>query len=179
MLNLIAMAIYAAVSIACLIARNTAARRGAKAESRTFAFAGLIFVGLIVLRGVGAEDMIHETLRDSLMRAGDYAERRSFQKPAVVSGLLVLFGFAFYKGYRFMQAPMRFSLVSIVSAACWVMIALIFVRTSSWHTTDKMLFGPLHVNWFLDLGCTLVTGLGSILYVRRPEVPVRHRHTRF
>ncbi|PEQ10966.1 hypothetical protein B2G71_19300 [Novosphingobium sp. PC22D] len=171
MLNFIAIIMYAAVIVACLMARNAAVRRGAKADGRTFAVTAFVFAMLVLSRAMGAEEMLHDILKGRLLHAGGYADRRSFQEPVVIFGFLLLFAFAFYKGYRFLEAPARFSCVSIVSAACWAMAALAFARTVSWHTTDKILFGTFHLNWFLDLGCTLAAGIGSAYYVHRTKLP--------
>ena len=175
MLNFFAIVIYAVVCAVSFVAWSMAARRGAKANARTFAFATFAFALLTVSRALGAEDMLHDAIKRSFMLAGEYSERRAFQKPLVIAGLLAMFAFAFYKGFRIVQVSTRFSPAAAVSLACWTMSALVFVRTLSWHTTDKMLFGPVHLNWFVDMGCTLITGVGAALYAWRPR-RAGHQH---
>lgn len=176
MLSMTAVAIYAAVCMICAAAHYLSARRGASADvRRVFAFAAATFAVMVVLRAFGIETIIHYALKNALTNAGEYSQRRSFQAPVVVVGLMVIFAYAFFKAYRLMQPRGGDHRANMASVASLGMIGLVFVRTASWHTTDVMLYGTLHLNWLLDLGFTLTVGISAALHVCRPKRADRHR----
>jgi len=55
--------------------------------------------------------------------------------------------------------------VALVWGACGVMIATIAMRTISLHALDRLLNGPLKLNWVGDMGSSLVVLAAAIFYI--------------
>ena len=53
--------------------------------------------------------------------------------------------------------------VAIGIASCGVMLAIIALRMISLHAMDRLLYGPLKLNWVGDLGASALV-LGAAIY---------------
>ena len=50
--------------------------------------------------------------------------------------------------------------------AAFVMIFLLGLRLASLHLVDALLFGPLKLNWVIDLGASLIVIFAASYYVQ-------------
>lgn len=168
-LSLAAASVYALVLLTCIWATVTSSRtRQPAAHWRGWLFLAVLFGVLMVLRLVAAEEWVRATVRASLRASGEYGERRSVQAP-LVAAILMMFGLGalglFYRATRNLQGRRNVARL-VASTAGSVMIALLVVRIASLHILDQMLYGPLKLNWVLDIGASLVVILAAIQYVR-------------
>lgn len=165
-LSLAAIGLYALVSLACMAACGTAAKLGQATWNRN-AWLGLaaLFVVLIALRGLGVEDMIRDAMRTELRSDGSYDTRR-FGQGIVVSIVLAVVSVAgMFWGYRLSRRSRgrRNQTTLAALAAGGVMVFLVVLRVISLHMIDRLLFGPLKLNWIGDIGASLVV-LGAAIY---------------
>ena len=169
MLSLAAAGVYLIVVLACIVAATASARTHQPATHwRGWLLLAVLFGVLIALRLTNAEELVRATVRASLRASGEYGERRSMQAP-VVAALLAMLGISafglFYRATRGLRG--RRNVVRLVaSVAGAVMVALLVVRMASLHILDQLLYGPLKLNWVLDIGACLVVAGAAFQYVK-------------
>ena len=169
MLSLSASAIYMVVLLACLAAAVTAARfRQRPAHVRLWFLLAAIFAILCVMRVLAVEEWLRDYLRDTLRASGSYRDRRSLQGP-IIASILVIFAFAgsimIYRWARNLRGRRNFMVLAGTAAALAIGL-LIVLRLTSLHAVDALLYGPLKLNWVIDLGASLVVMLTAFNYVR-------------
>lgn len=128
----------------------------------------VFFALLIVSRLIGFEEMLREDLRNLLDSRGLVAERRSIQGPIValaltVSGAIAMA--AFYWVARRVSGRRNVALAAAVGG-CGVMLTTIALRTVSLHSLDRLLNGPLKLNWVGDIGASFAVLIAAVLYAR-------------
>jgi hypothetical protein len=167
--SLAASGLYACVLLACFAAAVTAQRKQQlPGHFWTWFVLGIFFGGLVALRVVGLEETVRSGLRASLQTEGSYDERRSIQGP-IVASLVMLSGvcglFLLYRINRHLRGRRNFVRVAAIAAAC-AMLVLITLRVTSLHAIDALLYGPLKLNWVIDIGASLTVLFGAIFYIR-------------
>jgi UDP-N-acetylmuramyl pentapeptide phosphotransferase/UDP-N-acetylglucosamine-1-phosphate transferase len=169
MLSLVAAAAYVAVAVACLLGATLARRhRQPPAHWRTWIVIALVFLLLAAMRGSGLEELIRQSLRDLLRLEGVYYERRSYQRwlaVAVILGISGLFAAGLWWQLRKTRARRSTALLA-AQASTLVMVMLVSLRIVSLHQVDQLLYGPIKLNWFADLGASLATFAAAVIYVR-------------
>ncbi|MEP0189041.1 MAG: hypothetical protein ABJ311_10245 [Erythrobacter sp.] len=184
MLSFAAAALYAVVVLACMVAALSA--RGEQqlpVHARVWAVLAAFFVILVVLRIFNIEELLRAELRSASRESEVYGEREGLQLPITI-GVVVIFGFAafawVFRSLRKMQGRRSVALVSAEVGAL-AMLILIVLRMVSFNVLDKILYGPLKLNWVVDLGAALLVGGGAVVYtlivrgklgrrvVRKPE----------
>lgn len=159
-LSVLAAGLYVAIAAAAFLALNRATSSDQRAwHMGAWGAIGVLFMILAVLRIVGAEDILRGELRVMLSTEIDYEQRGVIQKPLAVLILLAAaasisgIGYALARGIRG-----RRNVATLGAIACGGgMICLLALRLVSLHATDALLFGPLKLNWFLDIGMSLAT----------------------
>lgn len=168
-LSLSAAGIYVIVLAACLAAAFAAARfRQAPAHWRTWAFIALGFSLLAFLRVIGAEEIIRDSFRQLLAVEGVYENRRSFQRP-LAAGILGTMSAAVALGLLrqwYLARGRRNVAVVVGLAGLATMVMLLGLRIVSLHQLDMLLYGPLKLNWIMDLGASLAVLGAALLYIR-------------
>jgi len=155
--------------LACLAAAATALRqRQGSGHLRTWLMLALFFAVLIALRLVNAEEWLRAILRDYLRISGHYGDRRSLQAPLVVV-ILTIAGvgaiFALQRWTRNLRGRRNVARLAGVLAAA-AMVCLMALRIASLHMIDALLFGPLKLNWVIDIGVSLMVLVAAIYYVQ-------------
>ncbi|MCU0949217.1 MAG: hypothetical protein MUF47_13375 [Porphyrobacter sp.] len=164
-----AAGLYGLVMLACVLATAIAARyRQPPHHARIWAVLAAVFLLLAVTRMTGFEEHLRSLLRDELRVVGSYNDRRSLQRPLAVA-VIMLFstavGWSLVFRWRLARGQ-RDRAVLVALGAAVVMLALVMMRIVSLHQIDKLLYGPLKLNWVTDLG-TSAAVLGAALYYAR------------
>lgn len=167
--SLAASAVYLVVCGQCLWAGLAARKRG-RPGSDTAWWIGLatLFVALFAWRVTGIEESLRTVLRGMLRADGEYGARQELQGPLSAAAVLAASLMAFL-GWRVYARTRTGSLTRLVAVARLAMIglvSLVALRLISLHVADKLLYGPAHLNWLIDIGCTLVIGTCAFRYAR-------------
>ena len=167
--SLIAACFYAAVAASCLLALVPAVRlRQARWHGLGWSAIALLFVLLGVMRVSGVEELLREVLRNLLRSQGAYDHRRELQGP-IFAALLVtvafLGGFWVYCTAQTISGRRNFATAIAIACGC-VLIFLNLLRIVSLHSVDQLLYGPLKLNWFIDLGASAVVIVCGVYYWR-------------
>lgn len=174
MLNLIGSIVYLATAALCLRAPSAAGKARGDHGHRAFWFgAAAFFCGLAAMRTFGAEDLFIDAMRSMLLQDGAYAMRRDVQSGAAAFGVLA-FAAAGWLAWNFRDGARRSASIKAVRWATLgitIMTGTVILRLISFHAMDQLLHGPLHLNWFLDIGATVLTGWAAIRYVQAADRP--------
>lgn len=104
-------------------------------------------------------------MRAYLMTEGAYGARRTVQAPlvalAMTSAVLATFVLLF-RWSRTVRGRRNVAR-AVAILAVLVMVLLIALRLASLHSLDALLYGPLKLNWIIDIGISL-TVLGVAAY---------------
>lgn len=168
-LNLMACALYAIVSLTALWAgREARAKNQKKWHRRVWNFVAVLFVCLIFSRMFELEQIIRTNLRDLLVAQDLVERRREIQGPLIAigmigAGLTAMIGLY----YTAKNVTGRRNLaVATALGACAVMTFTMILRTVSLHALDRYLDGPLKLNWVGDVGSSLSVFVAGIIYIR-------------
>ena len=128
----------------------------------------LLFAALAVMRLYGVEEALRDNMRFALYLDGLYDERRSYQRPvaAAVVGLIGL-GLLFwiYTVFRALRGRRNVA-VMVACVSGFTMIGLVILRLISLSPVDALLYGPVKLNWFVDLGSSLLVLASAGYYAR-------------
>jgi hypothetical protein len=168
-LSLGAAAIYVFIVAACLAAGWTARRRHQPPRHvRIWIAVALVFALLIASRVLGIEEHLRDLLREGLRADHIYAERRAFQRPLAAAALVggaMLAGFLLWRETRKVKGRRNSALLVAMSSAV-TMLLLMVLRIISLHQVDSLLYGPLKLNWVIDLGSAALVLGSAVLYMR-------------
>lgn len=169
LLSLAAAGLYACAVIVCIIAAGTAMRRRQQQwHLVAWALLALLFAGLAVLRFYGVEEALRNDMRFVLYLDGLYDERRSYQRPvaAVVVTAIALGMLAWiYTVFRRLQGRRNIA-VMVACFSAFSMVGLVILRLISLSPVDALLYGPVKLNWIIDLGSSLAVLASAGYYVR-------------
>lgn len=150
---------------------------------KVWLFAAVAFAGFGVLGLSGLETALQDALRNQLLLDGDYAVRREFQTPATVVALLAIaasFGLVFWRLHSEPQqqrfAPHRVAILAVMAIA-----GVSVLRLISLHAVDALLYGPLKLNWAVELGApvfAIAASLKGLQRRRRAEAAMRGKTRR-
>lgn len=170
MLNLAASFLYLCIALLCARA-SVAARRAGGRHAFFWTFATALFLALIAWRALAVEEHLRAMLRDLLRSDGVYADRRTIQRPvaaALLIGLVAVTALAWrFRPGMSMARPseaVRWAITGIL-----LMSSLILLRVTSFHQLDAFLYGPLRLNWLVDIGSSALVGFASWRFVRALE----------
>lgn len=167
MLSLSAAALYALVVLACFVAFLSArSEQQAHSHARLWATLAALFAILIVLRILNIEELLRAELRTWSRDSAAYGQRTGYQLPITI-GIVVIFGFAafgwVFRSLRNMQGRRSIAMVT-AELGVMAMLILIVLRMISFNALDKILYGPLKLNWIGDLGAAVMVGGGAVAY---------------
>lgn len=169
MLSLVASGLYASVVLACLAAAFTA--RGSRqlhGHVWTWLLLALFFALLVALRLLDIEEIVRNGLREAMRADGSYGARRGFQTP-IVAAILAIAGTGglvlLYRLSRNVKGR-RNKARTVAMVAALAMLFLMTLRMISLHAVDALLYGPIKINWLVDLGSSLTVMLGALYYVK-------------
>lgn len=172
-LSLAAAAIYIGVSVLCMLA-GTSSRGGAASASRLqpgwFSIAGL-FVILALSRILVIEDRFDEYLRDLARESGAYEGRTAWQGPLSVAAILLVLLVVpiLARNWARSRGDKRRQALGIAQLAAFAMLGLIALRLISFHPVDSLLYGGLRLNWWFDVGLSLLVGFAAWIGWKAPR----------
>lgn len=164
-LSLAAAVIYIGVSVLCVLAWVGARKGTAKASPSRFgwlAIAGL-FVCLALSRILVIEDRFDEFLRDVARESGAYEGRTAWQGPLSVAAILLVLLVVpiLARNWARSRGDKRRQALGMAQLAAFAMLGLIALRLISFHPIDSLLYGGLRLNWWFDIGLSLLVGTAA------------------
>lgn len=170
-MNLIGLAVYCAVALIALAAMwSASSNQRPSVEARHWRNLALFFGLLMLVRIAGLEEALRGYLREAIIRAGHYSERGEYQ---IVLALVVLaaVAVAVVVALRLWACRQRGTRHAALLASSLAMLGygpLYALRILSFHATDRLLYGsPVHLNWLLDAGLSLVAGTSAVICLHR------------
>lgn len=178
MLSLVAAAIYAGAVLLCLTAAFVAAwKRQVSGHIVRWGALAAFFAVLVFLRVTNLEEIWRDELRAMLRTGGYYGERRAIQAP-VAAGLLIVFALAaqfwIARTYRALKGRRNVA-VALAQLGAFVMLGMIALRMVSFSLIDRLLYGPLKLNWIGDLAATALVAGCALYYIVVVIAPPRQR----
>jgi hypothetical protein len=169
LLSLAATGVYGCVLLMCLAAAWTASSsRQMPKHVWTWLLLALFFAVLVVLRLFEVEDAVRGSLRTAMRARGSYDQRRAIQGPIVAAIILLAGATALVllnRIARKVRGQRNLALAAALGAA-FAMLVLIALRVISLHVIDAFLYGPLKLNWVIDLGTSLIVLSAAAYYTR-------------
>lgn len=166
--SLMAACFYGIVACSALLAlRSAVVQRQIGWHRIAWAFVAALFVGLAIMRLFVLEELLRHTMRSSQWMQERYAERRAIQTP-IAAALVIVAGLAAaFLGLRLAPGLRSRRTIAALAAlgASGGLIVLVLMRIVSLHAVDALLYGPLKLNWVLDLGASAAVLLASIAYL--------------
>lgn len=125
-----------------------------------------LFIALVGLRLFDLEEVFRTELRSLVRIQEGYADRREWQSAliAIIAGISAIAAFfGFYRAAKIVRGR-RDAVIAIALGGAAMMLLLILVRLVSLHSVDQLLYGPLKINWVVDLGLSASIFSLSIYY---------------
>jgi len=167
-LSLIAAALYAVVAVMCVAALVTSlSNRQQAVHWKSWAALALLFAALVGLRMLNLEEIVRGELREWLLASDSYDQRRAIQGPVAFAIVALATATGFFWIYRKVRSAhgRRNLAVIAAQAAGLAMLCLIALRIVSFSALDKLLFGPLRLNWIADIGTSAFVAGCAAYYV--------------
>ncbi|MEE4200891.1 hypothetical protein [Erythrobacter sp.] len=165
--SLAALFLYAFVVAACAFAAREAQGNGQPAgHGRAWLMLALFFAALMLLRAFDVEETIRSYLRDQMRAEGSFEARSALQTPLVVVLImgLTIGGLAAIRNFRRHAGSRRNLALAAGWAGALFMLCVIALRMVSLHAVDRLLYGPLKLNWVGDIGASLIVFGAAIYY---------------
>ena len=167
LLGLTACFLYLGVCAAAIAASRVSEK---DRDRKHWALIAGFFVLLAVLRGSGLEVAFTSAIRHNLMQDGLYENRRELQRPlAALAVVLISATLAFF----FVKRPKRHGRAP-VSKRAWarfwaligvtLMCGVVLMRLISFHELDRYLYGPVRMNWVLDIGSSALIAFAALRF---------------
>ncbi len=162
-LIIVAGLLYVTVAVAAVLAARDATLR----ENRIFWLScAAFFMILAIARTSGFEAFVTSSLRGWLYAEGAYQDRREIQRPLAAAAVIVVGAALFWFWLKrpparaTSRAWARFGGMVGTAAMCGV----IAMRLISFHELDRLLYGPIRLNWILDLGSSGLVAVSAWRY---------------
>ena len=160
-LGLIACLLYLGVAFAATSAARVADRHR---DRMRWVCIATLFLALAVLRGTGLEAAATDAMRHALVEDGLYDRRRELQRPlsalavVLVSAALYLFYLKRPSARERSRDWSRFWAM----VGTTLMFGVIAMRLISFHELDRYLYGPVRLNWVLDVGSSFIVAAAAL-----------------
>jgi hypothetical protein len=167
-LGIAASSIYMLVILACVCAALAAQlRQQDRAHLVTWIILAVFFAILIALRAFDIEEGLRQDMREAMRSENKYFRRREVQRTYISGAIILAAMMAFGLVYRTFQRPRgRRDLVLLIAKfAALAMAFTLSARMISLSPIDKLLYGPLKLNWLGDIGSSLVVMAAAAGYV--------------
>lgn len=169
MLSLIAAAFYGVVVASCLLALTVAiTRRQPRWHVLGWSALALLFVVLAAMRVFVVEELLREVLRLLLRAEGTYDDRGTLQAPVfavLFISAAAIGGFLTFHIARTIRGRRNIATMAAITSG-GLLVFLLMLRIVSLHSADQLLYGPMKLNWFTDLGSSTVVLATAVYYWR-------------
>ena len=168
-LSLSAASLYALVVLVCTVAAIAAPRNPPQRwHVAVWLLLGAFFLLATVSRIYGLEEAFRASMRLALRTGGTDSERREVQRPIAAAVVALVgaggFGLAYLSFNKFKGKANMVVLVALMSG--FGLACLFAMRLISLSPIDRLLYGPIKLNWFLDIGLSMTTMAAAAYYVR-------------
>lgn len=177
MLSLAAAGLYLAVAfLGARAAVCAGAQMQPRHHRRLWALVAIAFVLFAVSRLIMLEDLLRDAMRAAAESRNLYSGRREVQLPlallalAAISALLI----GWLNGWRRFAGSRRERLLHLARLGILGMGMLIVLRLISFHGIDRWLYAGPRLNWWFDIGASLLVGLSAWRYLRLLNRPGIH-----
>lgn len=176
-ISIVAIAIYAFAALLCARASLAAGNvKRLKPDRYSWAGCSAFFMALIIVRVIDLENRIRDSLRMHFRQGGLYDDR--WQMQAILASCILVIGAAilavFLRGW-FRRTPSRRQILANLGVlAMFGFVSLFALRLTSLHAIDALLYGPLKLNWVIDLSLTVLAAGAAVFYtthIRDREAP--------
>lgn len=169
MLSLITAAFYCLVAFACLLTMASASfRRQSHWHVHSWSALALLFAVLAAMRVFAIEDLLREELRLVLQAEGLYEDRRVLQGPVFAALFITsaaIGGLWTFHVSRTIRGRRNIAAMIAIASGC-TLVFLLTLRILSLHSVDQLLYGPLKLNWIIDLGASATVLASGFIYWR-------------
>lgn len=126
------------------------------------------FAIMIAMRAFDWEDSFRQVMRRSLRADQAYESRRDFQRPMVAAAVVVFACLAMWMVSHVVRAAgsRRRIALACASLATLALAGLLILRIISLHQIDRLLYGPLKLNWLGDIGLSVTALAAAVYYIR-------------
>lgn len=169
-LSVIMAHLYLLVMISCLSANFVGVKRGRPSSEivRWLCFAAL-FAALFASRAFGIEEGWRTALRGAMYADGTYEMRREFQRPVaaflLAMGAMLAFALAYRVAHQ--RFPDRAKLATdLAGLSALALLLLVAFRIVSLSPVDRLLYGPVKLNWIIDVSSSLIIAGAALAYLR-------------
>jgi hypothetical protein len=166
-LSLVAAFVYMIIVAAAAFAALPAMMAGRVNWHRSiWLMVAALFLALALMRVFAFEEWLRGALRSMFYSEEAYENRGFVQKPLVMVLLLSALGLATGLLYALSRRVSgQRDVAAVMALGCTgAMLLLAALRLVSLHSVDALLYGPLKLNWFLDLGLTAVVFASALAY---------------
>ncbi|WP_416227107.1 hypothetical protein [Qipengyuania sp. ASV99] len=168
MLSLAAAALYCLVVLSCLGAGYFARlHRQQGWHARSWSIIAVLFAVLVILRLFNIEEGLRADLRGWLRSADMIDNRRIVQGWIIAACIAAFAGLGLLATYWINRriSGRRNIAVAIAAGASGIMIVTIALRSISLHAMDRLLYGPLKLNWVGDIGSSAAILCAAAYYI--------------
>ena len=169
LLSLGAAAVYVSVAMFA-VAAAYASRRWDQERWHLLCWLCLaaLFFLLAASRVFDSENALRELLKEAFTSKAAYESRQDFQRPFVAAAFAIVCVAGCWSVYRLAQSIRRRRDLSVTAAVSGGlgMIFLIALRIVSLHPIDKALYGPLKLNWIVDIGLSSFVIAAAFFYLK-------------
>lgn len=167
-LSLVAAVLYLVVAFSCMIASTSAvSRHNPLASIMPWVLIGLFFGAMAISRYFDIEDTLRNSMRGMLQADNAYEIRREYQRPMAAIVLVLGSALGFWLVYKIAKGVGSRRVLALRSAkmATICLFTLVMLRIVSLHPVDGLLYGPLKLNWFIDVGASLAVLAAAFAYI--------------
>lgn len=168
-LSLAAAGFYVVVAMAASAAAFTArVWRQPSWHWLSWLLVAFFFALLAASRLLDLEESARTILREMLRSDAAYETRRDFQRPLAAAAIVAAAAAGFWWVHRLATRLSRRRDLALMCAhaACLAMALLIALRLVSLHAIDRVLYGPIKLNWIADTGITCLVMAAAVYYLR-------------
>ena len=175
MLSIVAAVLYGFVVAACLAAAaQSHAHHQQPWHAKTWGVIALLFAALIVSRLLNIEEIVRADLRDWLRTEDMLDGRRVWQRWLIAGAIFIVASAGLFAAYRIIgRVTGRRNISVAIAAGCsGIMLCVIALRLISLHAMDRLLYGPLKLNWVGDIGTSaaiIVVAAYYVWVIRQPR----------
>ena len=167
-LSLVAAALYLVlVALIGFTGWKTRSHQQAGYDHRFWFTAATIFGLLALSRILAIEELFRSDLREWLEGSALYADRQTMQLPLAIAalGVAAIIAGGWLLKWRATYGDKPKQAILLACAGLAAMAVLIMLRMVSLHSIDSWLYYGLRLNWWINIGASLLVALAAWKYL--------------